>query len=271
MNKRLSLKIIGMIFAFLISVFLSSIITFCLMQIFLKQPEEILKINVFKVLETVGSSKESIQIFVLTIISFMLFATFSIFKFFRTKDYHSKTYKVTNNIEIPVPVGQNQTQHGSVWWLEKKAFRKVFGINTIDPENPTIKALLDKSIEDKEIIKKSDIDENIKVSLEVEPLPEELRKPIFQKGGLVVGKKDRIIVKPYINHIRIFKTSKYLKIPSMKVRKVEDVYFIDDDLHSLTIGATRSGKTRSLVLQSINNTALAGENMIISDPKRRIV
>lgn len=271
MNKRLSLKIIGMIFAFLISVFLSSIITFCLVQIFLKQPEEILEINVFRVLETGVSSKESVQIFVLTIISFMLFATFSIFKFFRTKDYHSKTYKVTNNIEIPVPVGQKQTQHGSVWWLEKKDFNKVFGINIIDPENPTIKALLEKSTEDKEIIKKSDNDENVKVSLEVETLPEELRKPIFQKGGLVVGKKDRKIIKPYIKHIRVFKTSKYLKIPSIKVRKVEDVYFIDDDLHSLTIGATRSGKTRSLVLQSINNTALAGENMIISDPKRGAV
>lgn len=271
MNKRLSLKIIGMIFAFLISVFLSSIITFCLVQIFLKQPEEILEINVLRVLETVVSSKESVQIFVLTIISFMLFATFSIFKFFRTKDYHSKTYKVTNNIEIPVPVGQKQTQHGSVWWLEKKDFNKVFGINTIDLENPTIKALLEKSTEDKEIIKKSDNDENVKVSLEVETLPEELRKPIFQKGGLVVGKKDRKIIKPYIKHIRVFKTSKYLKIPSIKVRKVEDVYFIDDDLHSLTIGATRSGKTRSLVLQSINNTALAGENMIISDPKRGAV
>ena len=151
MNKRLSLKIIGMILAFLISVFLSSIITFCLMQIFLKQPEEILKINVFRVFETVIGSRESIQIFVLTIISFMLFATFSIFKFFRTKDYHSKTYRVTNNIEIPVPVGQKQTQHGSVWWLDKKNFNKVFGINTIDSENPTIQALLEKSIEVKEV------------------------------------------------------------------------------------------------------------------------
>ena len=37
MNKRLSLKIIGMVLAFFISVFLSSLITFCLMQIFLKQ------------------------------------------------------------------------------------------------------------------------------------------------------------------------------------------------------------------------------------------
>ncbi len=269
MNKRLSLKIIGMIFAFLISVFLSSLITFCLMQIFLKQPEEILKINVFKVLETVVSSKESIQIFVLTIISFMLFTTFSIFKFFRTKDYHSKTYKVTDNIEIPVPVGGRQTQHGSVWWLDKKNFNKVFGTNTIDPENPTIQELLKRSIEDKETIKKAENDESVKISLDVEPLPEELRKPIFSKGGLVVGKKDRRIIKPYIKHIKIPKTTKYLKLPSVKIRKVEDVFFIDDDLHSLTIGATRSGKTRSLVLQSINNTALAGENMIISDPKRR--
>ena len=56
MNKRLSLKIIGMVLAFFISVFLSSLITFCLMQIFLKQPEEILKIDVFRILETVGFS-----------------------------------------------------------------------------------------------------------------------------------------------------------------------------------------------------------------------
>ena len=50
---------------------------------------------------------------------------------------------------------------------------------------------------------------------------------------------------------------------------MEDIYYIDDDLHSLTVGATRSGKTRSLVLQTIINTGLAGENMILSDPKRR--
>lgn len=267
MNKRLSLKIIGMIFAFLISVFLSSLITFCLMQIFLKQPEEILKINVFKVFETVISSKESVQIFVLTIISFMLFATISIFKFYNTKNYHSKTYKVTDNIEIPLPVGGKQTQHGSVWWLSKRKFKKTFGINILDIENPTIKELLKKSDEDKEILLKSDEDENIKVDINVEPLPEELQKPIFSKGGLVIGKKDRTVIKPYIKTLMIPKTKKYIRLPSIKLRKIEEMYFIDDDLHSLTIGATRSGKTRSLVLQSINNTALAGENMIISDPK----
>lgn len=56
-----------------------------------------------------------------------------------------------------------------------------------------------------------------------------------------------------------------------KDRKNENIYFVDDNIHSLTVGATRSGKTRSVVLQTIGNLALAGESMILSDPKRRVV
>lgn len=67
----------------------------------------------------------------------------------------------------------------------------------------------------------------------------------IQKGGLVVGYK--------------------------KTKKAEEIYFVDDNIHSLTVGATRSGKTRSVVLQTIGNLALAGESMILSDPKRRVV
>ena len=65
------------------------------------------------------------------------------------------------------------------------------------------------------------------------------------KGGLVVGYK--------------------------KTKKAEEIYFVDDNIHSLTVGATRSVKTRSVVLQTIGNLALAGESMILSDPKRRAV
>ena len=86
--------------------------------------------------------------------------------------------------------------------------------------------------------------------------------PIFKKGGLVVGKIDRNIYKPHIKKIKgIF------PYVSISKRKVEDICYIKDDMHSLTVGATRSGKTRCLVLQSIENTALAGENIIASDPK----
>lgn len=61
------------------------------------------------------------------------------------------------------------------------------------------------------------------------------------KGGLVVGYK--------------------------RTKQEEKIYFVDDNVHSLTVGATRSGKTRSVVLQTIGNLALAGESMILSDPK----
>lgn len=65
-----------------------------------------------------------------------------------------------------------------------------------------------------------------------------------QKGGIVVGYQ--------------------------KINGKEKVYFIDDDMHSLVLGATRSGKTRSILLQSICFTALSGESLLISDPKGEI-
>ncbi|AEY65611.1 VirD4-like conjugal transfer protein, CD1115 family [Clostridium sp. BNL1100] len=44
-------------------------------------------------------------------------------------------------------------------------------------------------------------------------------------------------------------------------------YYIGDDTHLLGIGATRSGKSRTMVIQSICFLALAGESMIVSDLK----
>ena len=47
----------------------------------------------------------------------------------------------------------------------------------------------------------------------------------------------------------------------------DKIHYVDEDTHVLCIGATRSGKTRSIVLQSIGTLALAGESLVISDPK----
>lgn len=69
----------------------------------------------------------------------------------------------------------------------------------------------------------------------------DLSSKLFDSGGLVLGKKD--------------------------IKNTEKIYYVNEDTHSLIIGATRSGKTRSIVLQSIGVTALAGENLVISDPK----
>lgn len=64
----------------------------------------------------------------------------------------------------------------------------------------------------------------------------------IEQGGLVIGKED------------------------LKDGR-ERIYYIADDIHSETIGATRSGKTRCLVLESIGCIGLSGESMVLPDIK----
>jgi type IV secretion system protein VirD4 len=73
-------------------------------------------------------------------------------------------------------------------------------------------------------------------------LPEVIALLPAQKGGIVIGMKKKWGGK-------------------------ELIYYISDDTHVLCIGATRSGKSRTLVIQSICNLALAGESIVASDPK----
>lgn len=53
-------------------------------------------------------------------------------------------------------------------------------------------------------------------------------------------------------------------------RNNEEIYCIDKNTHSLTVGATRSGKTRTIVLQTIASLGLGNESIIVSDPKGEI-
>lgn len=49
--------------------------------------------------------------------------------------------------------------------------------------------------------------------------------------------------------------------------KKEVIYYNKGDTHTLCVGATRSGKSRSVVLQSIGLMGLAGESIVAADPK----
>lgn len=53
-------------------------------------------------------------------------------------------------------------------------------------------------------------------------------------------------------------------------KDLHQLYYIPEDTHSLVIGATRCGKTRHLILESIGYTALTGESMVITDPKSEL-
>lgn len=71
--------------------------------------------------------------------------------------------------------------------------------------------------------------------------PKEDKNKIFKSGGLITG---------YYTH-----------------SNSETISYIDSDTHSVILGATRSGKSRCVVMQSVMNTALAGESMVVTDPK----
>ncbi len=234
MNGKLRTKILGIVIALIISALLSIAISWVILQIFTKQPQEILNITVLKIFE-IFQLEEGIQIFILTLLCFILLIAVSVWKIFNLDDYLSKTYKVTKEIRIPLPVGKEQYQNGSSWWLSKKEFSKKFGVNVFDPQNHTISQLL--KFAEKERKREENLMKNPDLIIPGKSNIENTVDPIFKSGGLVVGKKDKYKYSPYIKKFKG-------KIPyiSLGKQKVEEIYYIKDDMHSLTLGATRSRK-----------------------------
>ena len=66
------------------------------------------------------------------------------------------------------------------------------------------------------------------------------------KGGVVLGIYDK-------------------KIPEN--HSIDKILYMGEDRHILLNGATRCGKTRRVLIESIWLTAMAGENMLVNDPK----
>ncbi|WFR59158.1 type IV secretory system conjugative DNA transfer family protein [Anaerocolumna sp. AGMB13025] len=219
------------------------------------------------------------------------------------RPYQSELVRVAEDIYTPAPVGQ--FQHGSARWLRDTEKNKVFGTQIISPQNELIRELLDTGYSDLPFMqKKKDVQEDTGQSTAVQDQTAELppvaienqkkevfvqdedfetveydlsaagiTKPpqeapdsvsteqgaeeekadpyqLFSEGGIVMG-MDRI-------------GGKELGEPP------ERLYYISDDTHTLTIGATRSGKTRCLVIQSICLLGLAAESLVISDPKAEL-
>lgn len=84
----------------------------------------------------------------------------------------------------------------------------------------------------------------MKLNLRPKGTPRDTPPPPLTKGGVVVGMK--------------------------KEGDKEKIYFVGDDCHLLCVGATRSGKSRCLVLESICLLGLAGESIFCSDPKAEL-
>lgn len=76
------------------------------------------------------------------------------------------------------------------------------------------------------------------------PKPQEVAPLNLKRGGIVIGMK--------------------------KEGHRERIYYVSEDSHLLCVGATRSGKSRCLVIESICAIGLAGESVVVSDPKAEL-
>jgi type IV secretion system protein VirD4 len=196
-------------------------------------------------IESIASSKEHLMLFLCLNGFIVLFAIFYFAA--NNKPYQSELKQITSKISTPVSAGQKQ--FGSAEWLTEKEKDTAFESFILNTNDSTVNTLIKQGYDDLQEIMKGGECKNAreegqeKQERNTENTKNicECSKAILPQGGVVLGcRKD---------------SSK------------EKIFFIGDDVHTLCIGATRSGKTRTVVLQSIGNIALAGESIILSDPK----
>lgn len=144
------------------------------------------------------------------------------------RTYQTETYKVTDNISVPVPSGQGQ--HGTAWFMSDKIKRRAFDYISISKADPLISRLVSIGEERYRAIENGEIFN-----------PPKADQTLTDSAGIVLARE--------------------------MSRGTERLPCITDDYHTLTIGATRCGKSRCLVLQSICALALAGEGIVANDPK----
>ena len=180
-SKTALFYIIFFVVTIIISIILSCILANVLSLVYSENPQSIMTLNPEIMVNRLFNDKAVNEMFWIILGMFLLLIIVTRFhRWFGLKDYKSKLYKVTDDIQIPQRVGNKQTQQGSSWWLSKKDYKKVFDINTIDTENETIKKLLYNADQETNAIKKITIPYKITEPASLKKLePNPLIKPSF--------------------------------------------------------------------------------------------
>ncbi len=140
----------------------------------------------------------------------------------------TKTFTVAGDIILPCPSGNNE--HGSARFLTSDELDENFESVILSKEY--LSDLIKEGLDDKRFISNSDKKIEITVLNNIKEL---------DKGGIIVN---------------------YKKLGSKEI-----IHFVGSNKNLIGIGQTRSGKARNFLLESILLQALAGENMLINDPK----
>lgn len=234
--------------------------------------------NLFYIIQYIASSESTRKLFFYCIIAIILVVIVLILS--NTKNYQSDQIIVTPDISIPVPAGQGQC--GTAKWLPKNQFDNVFANNLIEKQHPLIEWLKIHALDDilgelKRIEAVEEEIEDLKQQLESKKMDSNTKHKVEQKlelkideltdQKLVVRTKD--IVSFDEVPLNILNTMEGGIVLGKKDSKFgELIYYIKEDVHTLILGATRAGKGRCIVIQTICFLALALENILCFDPKR---
>lgn len=235
----------------------------------------------------VASSKNAWKLFLINLVCLALAMIVLVLN--NSKDYQSAQIIVTPDISTPVPAGQGQC--GTAKWLKKKDFDVVFSHYQLDLLNELFHLLIHNSL--------NDIKDEFNRIKETESSIEKLRQKLMETNyndpqimkELELKKHElrdeAMIMREYSdpkayddikNRIRRGEFNKYfiskggIVFGKKNVTGTDEtVYFNGQDTHTMVLGATRSGKSRVIVMQTICTLALAGECMIITDPKAELL
>lgn len=175
----------------------------------------------------VFANGQSIRLFGIFMLLVLLLCV--MYFFCSQKPYESDMITITPKIKTPAPSGQ--AQHGSASFMTEEQKREKFKALVLSPTSPSVKKLLDEGER-----RASAVDSGQSYTPNILDIDN-----IFDEAGIVVGKRDSA--------------------------GKEQIICLTDDVHTLTIGATGGGKSRREVLQTICMLALAGEGIVVSDPK----
>lgn len=201
----------------------------------------------------VGRLRENPEAMKMVLVTFLMLAVLVAMLVMMTGSdkttYKSELRTITDKIATPLPYGEKQ--HGSAQWMSKYEYLKEFGGATLALKSGLVAELLKRGADD--LKEEGGIAVDADGKAEAKPpapknkdtatTPEEpqAHKPLLKSGGILLGQEKR--------------------------GNKQQLYYIANDTHTLCIGATRSGKSRCIVLPSIGVQALAGENIVVSDPK----
>lgn len=194
------------------------------------QQQKILSFNAF--LQAIQTDNRHMMLFVVfTASSFAALCYVSFYKR-SISTTRSDMMRLTPAIEIPVPAGQKQ--YGSARFTTPAEQDKAFCPLTLSFTDNNMAAILAEG--------EADYREMANKNTMREPLPLNLPNALIKTGGIPVS----------------FDQCKHA---------ISKLRLINGDVHTVTFGATRCGKSRTLVIPSICTYALAGYDMLNSDPK----